>query len=107
MADKLTEVRAVRVICDDFLRKSLLEQLARLGATGYTWWQAHGKGEHATDSGILSELRRVYIEVWCNSEAAERIVNHCNSPQFHDSGMAVGVTSLFIPEHEAAKFTRK
>jgi hypothetical protein len=107
MADTLCEVRAVRVVCDDFLRKSLFDYLTRLGAKGYTWWQAHGKGEHPTDSGIFSELRRVYVEVWCSLEVAERIVKHCNSPQYHNSGMAVGVTSLFIPEDEAKKLNQR
>ncbi len=107
MSVTLREVRAVRIICDDFLRNNFLEHLGRLGATGYTWWQAHGKGEHPTDSGFLSELRRVYIEVWCNSEVAEQILSHCQSPQFHHSGMAVGISTLFIPDDEAAKFTKK
>jgi hypothetical protein len=107
MCVTLREVRAVRIVCDDFLRKNLLEQLSRFGATGYTWWQAHRKGEHPTDSGILSELRRICVEIWCSQEVADKILSHCQSNQFRHSGMAVGVTSLLIPEDEAAKFTAK
>ncbi len=107
MSITLTEVRAVRIVCDERLKTRLFEHITRVGATGYSWWQAHGKGEHPTDTGFLSELRRVYIEVWCNPEVAEKILTYCDSSQFHDIGMAAGITSLSVFEDDAGKFTKR
>lgn len=107
MSVKLTEVRAIRIICDDDLKDRMFEHLTRFGATGYTWWLAHGKGEHRTGAGIWNEWMRAYIEVWCTVEVAEKILAYCQSSQFRDKGMAVGITPLLISEEEAAKFTAK
>jgi hypothetical protein len=102
MSITLKEVRAVRIFCDEVLKSRLLEQIAHLGATGYSWWQTHGKGEHPNDTSFLSEFGRVCIEVWCNHEVAEKIVMYCHSSRFSDIGMAVGVTSLLVPADDAA-----
>ena len=107
MSSTLTEVRAVRIVCDELLKNGLLEHITHLGATGYSWWQAHGKGEHPTDTGFLSELRRVYIEVWCSLEVAEKILTYCHSSRFRDIGIAVGVTPLLVSEDDAARFTKQ
>ena len=106
MSITLTEVRAVRIICDEILKDELLQQLTHLGATGYTWWHSNGSSTHPT-SGYLSELRRVYIEVWCNLEVGEKFLTHCNSSQFRNANMVVGVTSLSVSEEMAAKIIKK
>ncbi len=107
MAITLTEVRAVRIVCDDYLKVRLLEQLTQMGATGHTWWPAHGQGEHPTETGFLNEQRRVYIEVWCNLEVAEKILTYCLGNEFRSVGMAVGVASLFVSADAAAKFSKQ
>jgi hypothetical protein len=99
----LTEVRAVRIVCDDYLKARLLEHLTQMGATGYTWWSAHGQGDHPTETGFLKEQRRVYIEAWCNLEVAEKILTYCLGNEFRSVGMAVGVTSLLVPADDAAQ----
>jgi nitrogen regulatory protein PII len=107
MSVTLKEVRSVRIVCDSFLIDDVLEHLTQFGATGYTWWRAHGQGDHPTGTGLFTEMRRVSIEVWCNLEVAEKIVAYCQSSQFRDIGMAVGTTPLMVPEDEAAKFTKE
>ena len=44
----MTEVRSVRIICDTALKDGVLKQLNDLGASGFTWWQAHEKGHRET-----------------------------------------------------------
>jgi|SRR5579871_5627799 len=107
MSVKFSEVRAVRIICDGRLKDRLLQQVLQLGATGYTWWEAHGKGEHETLDNLFSGLDRVYIEVWCGPEVAEKIAAHCASAQFRGIGMTVGVDALQVPEAELSKFAKK
>ena len=107
MSVKFAEVRSVRIICDGQLKNRILDQLPKLGAAGYTWWEAHGKGEHETISDLYSGLDRVYIEVWCCLEVAEKILGYCLGPQFRGVGMTVGVDTLLVAESEAGKFAAK
>jgi hypothetical protein len=105
MSETLTEVRAVRIICDIVLKDDLLVHLKKLGATGWTWWLAHGKGEHPTEAGLFSDLQRMSIEVWCHADLAEKIVAYCNSSHFKSIGMAVGVTPILVSKEQAAHLT--
>ncbi len=101
MLGKLTEVRAVRIICDAVLKDELLKHLHDLGATGSTWWRAHGKGEHPTDDGLFNESPQMYLEVWCHVDVAEKIMKYCNSSHFTHIGMAAGVTPLYVSAAQA------
>jgi hypothetical protein len=104
MSATLKEVQAVRIICDIVLKDDLLAHLKKLGATGWTWWMAHGKGEHPTEPGLFSDLQRMCVEVWCSAEVAEKILAYCNSSHFKSIGMAVGVSPLLVSKEQAAKF---
>jgi len=106
MSDELTEVTVVRIICDSILKEGLLKSLQQMGATGWTWWLAHGRGEHPTDAGFFNELPQMYVEVWCRKELAEKIVEYCNSSHFADIGMSVGVSPLFVSHKQAAAVTK-
>jgi hypothetical protein len=107
MAVKFAEFRSVLIICDRILKDRVLGQLDRFGATGHTWWEVHGKGEHESATNIFSGLVRVQIETWCSLDVAEEIVAYCRGHQFHGMGMTVGVTPLFVHEEDVSKFTRK
>jgi hypothetical protein len=98
------EIQAVRIICDIVLKDDLLVHLTELGATGWTWWPAYGKGEHPTEAGLFRDLQSMYVEVWCHAEVAERILAYCNSSHFTGIGMAVGVSPLLVSKEQAARF---
>ena len=72
MSATLTELRAVRIACDVFLKDELLKQIKHLGPSGYTWWEAQGTCPPQADCGFVGELPRVIIEVWCSLEVAEK-----------------------------------
>jgi nitrogen regulatory protein PII len=96
MAVTLAEIRSVRIVCDDYHKDRILEHSIHSGATGYTLWKVHGKGEHPAQTGV-------FIQVWCNPEVAEKILTycHCLSSQFRSIGMIVGLEPLWIHEAEA------
>jgi hypothetical protein len=104
MYAKLAEVQSVRIVCDVVLKEDLLAHLKKLGATGWTWWLAHGKGEHPTEPGLFFDLQRMCVEVWCSTETAQKILAYCNSSHFKDIGMMVGVSPVFVSKEQAAKF---
>jgi hypothetical protein len=100
------EVQAVRIICDIVLKDDLLAHLKKLGATGWTWWLAHGRGEHPTEPGLFSDLQRMYVEVWCTAEVGEKIFAYCNSSHFEGIGMSVGLSPLFVSKEQAADLAK-
>ncbi len=104
MSIEYTEVRAVRIICDSVLKDRVLEHLLHLGASGYTWWNVHGKGEHESPVDVYSGSLGVYVEVWCDRDVAEKIVAYCESQQFRRIGMIVALEPLLVPKGEAGHF---
>jgi hypothetical protein len=105
MTGKLVEVRAVRIICDIVLRERVLKELDKLGASAHTAWPVHGHGT-VQDIGWLETFAtptRIYVEVWCQTSVAEKIVDYCHSSKFEGIGMIAGVHPIWIHKDEAAK----
>jgi hypothetical protein len=96
----LKTIRNVRIICDGVLKDTILEGVLKLGASGYSWWECHGKGEHEIATDIYQGLDRLYIEVWCQPDVAEKIVDYCHSPKFEPYGMTVGAEPLEVFESD-------
>jgi hypothetical protein len=116
MEEKMTEVRSVRIICDPVLRDGVLKQISDFGVTGFTWWEAHGKGHRETVPDVETMAgwnrsfggeKRTYIEVWCPPQIAEKIVVFCQGSQFRGIGMIVGLGPLLVHEDESVKFAVK
>jgi hypothetical protein len=116
MAITFVEARAVRIICDRALKDGVLRQVNELGATGFTWWEAHGKGHRETVPDVqtisgwpksFGGEQRVCIEVWCRLPVAEKILAYCQGTQFRGIGMIAGLEPLLIHEDEADKFAAR
>jgi hypothetical protein len=106
MSATLTELRAVRIACDVFLKDELLKEIKHLGPSGYTWWEAQGTCPPQSDSGFVGELPRVFIEVWCSLEVAEKILTHCDPSHFPSVGIVAGITSFLVSDEAAAKLVK-
>jgi hypothetical protein len=112
----LVEARSVRIICDTALKEGVLKHIDELGAAGFTWWNAHGKGHRETVPDVqtisgwhksLGSENRICIEAWCTSPVAERILSYCQGKQFAGIGMIAAIELLMIHEEEAAKWVAK
>jgi len=109
MTAQYAEIRAVRIICDTVLKDGLLKELRALGATGVTWWAAHGEGTVTEIETVAAwnrastGLSRIYIEVWCHASVADKIVAYCQGSRFEGIGMIVGLEALLVHKDEAAK----
>ncbi len=105
MTGKLIEVRSVRIVCDVVLRERVLTELDKLGASGYTAWPAYGEGSvHDVGwPGAFSSPNRIYVEVWCRTSVADKIIDYCESSKFEGIGMIAGVHPIWIHKDEAAK----
>ena len=116
MATKLVEARSVHITCDTALKDGVLKHIDELGATGFTWWNAHGKGHRETVPDVqtisgwhkgFGGENRVCIEVWCSVPVAEKILAYCQEPQFNGIGMIAALQPLLIQEEEATKWAAK
>lgn len=91
------------------LKDRVLTELRDLGATGLTWWAAHGEGSVMEIETVAawnrssSGLSRVYLEVWCHSAVADKIVEYCQGSRFEGIGMIVGLERLLVHKDQAAK----
>lgn len=99
MSQKFVEIQAVRIICDAVLKDRVLGDVIKAGATGYTWWDVHGKGQH--DWG--AEMDRVCVEAWCPPAIAAAVAVHFRQPAYRDIGLSVGIQTLLVPEESAGK----
>lgn len=100
----MQEIRTVRIICDGSLKDKLLKRILDFGATGYTYWEAYGKGRKETVPQHFGGFERIYIEVWCTIPVSEKIVKHCDSDQYRSHAMTVGCEPLMVSDSEIKKF---
>lgn len=80
------KVRRVVVIVDNTLTEQLLEKIVELGAKGYNCTRCSGKGTHAVSGTPFQEDGLTRIEVLCNEDTGEKIVNYIHAVQFQQFG---------------------
>lgn len=64
------------VICEAALEKSLIDDIAMLGAAGYTIADVRGGGRGGTRDGTWEADRSIEMKVICEAAVAERIAAH-------------------------------
>lgn len=101
---KYVEIQAIRLICEGAFKERILKKVEQLGAVGYTWWEAHGKGQHEIIANPFNGLDRVYVEIWCPQEVCDRIVEHFDGAEYHNQGLTIGAETLKVSEKEASKY---
>jgi len=101
---------SVRIICDPALKDRVLDEAGDLGATDVTWWEARGKPPRARVEAIRGRHRRAggqlraYIEVWCDVDVADRLVEYCRRVESHGVGMIAALAPLLVQEEESQFF---
>lgn len=101
-----SEIQTVRIICGASLKDQMLDAVNELGATGYTFWPCHGKGRKEIMPNPYSGADRIYIEVWCSLETADKIMNYCQRAEFRSHGVTAGKEPLQVDKREAQKFIK-
>jgi hypothetical protein len=64
------------VICEAALERSLVEDVGRLGAAGYTIADARGSGRGGTRDASWEADRSIEIKVICDANVADRVAAH-------------------------------
>jgi nitrogen regulatory protein PII len=90
----------VTIVCESVLEVRLLKDLATLGAPGWTISDARGRGSRGVRSAGWDTDGNVRIEVVCNRELGERIVQHVQATYYRDFAMIcfLGEVAVLRPE---------
>lgn len=100
---QLTHLKLVTVIAEAVLEERLLEDIRRLGATGYSLTEVRGEGSrgiHASDW----EGRNIRVETLVGAATADRILQHLADDYFPFYAVVAYMTDVQVVRGE--KYSR-
>ena len=106
--NKLVEIMGVRIICNEYLKEKVIDGLYRLGVSGFTWWEARGKGQHSALEYLGGS--RLCVEVWCVEAMAEKVLAFVHElaveyeAQSRRQGVIAAVEKLLVSAADVHKF---
>ncbi len=83
------KVVLVTIITEAILEHSLIEDLERLGADGYTITNARGKGHRGVRDAGWPTDSNIRVEVLCEVDVADAIAEHLVKTYYADYAMTV------------------
>jgi len=101
---KTVPMKRITIIGDVTVQYRILKEVEELGATGYTSYPVHGKGQR----GIRprhGEPANAKIEVVASEEVADRILEHISQHYFENYAMIAFVDEVGVLRGE--KFARR
>ena len=88
--------RLLTIICEASLEPELVDEMARLGARGYTITEARGRGAHGLRDGSWGASANIRVEVLCDEAVAERLVDMLQTRFYADYGIVVFVVDVAV-----------
>jgi nitrogen regulatory protein PII len=95
-----TLLKLVTIIAEDELEQHLVEDLKRLGASGYTVSEVRGEGLHGKRASDW-EGRNIRLETIVTPDVADRIAEHVATRYFPNFAVILytGTVEVLRPEH--------
>lgn len=84
------------VITESSLESTLLAELERLGARGYTVTDARGKGSRGGRDAAWQESSNIRLEVLCDAELTSALADHLERRYYADYAMVLFVTEVAV-----------
>lgn len=84
---KFHKLRLLTVITESALESTLIEDIERLGARGYTVTNARGNGSRGVRSGAWGASSNIRIEVVCDERVEDAITNHLKENYYENFAM--------------------
>jgi nitrogen regulatory protein PII len=75
------------IVTESVVEQTLLRELERIGAKGYTVSDARGMGSRGTRDAAWQEVANIRIEIVCARPQAEEILLHLQTKYFKDYAM--------------------
>ncbi|HTI50181.1 MAG TPA: hypothetical protein VL475_04490 [Planctomycetaceae bacterium] len=92
----LVTVRRVTIVTDAMLEKSLLEQIVRLGAKGYSCTDCRGRGEHEVFADPFTGATRVRIDTIVQPAVAAAIMDYLHTPALMNQPLTACVETVEV-----------
>lgn len=92
----LVSISRVTVIADARLEDTLVKQITRLGAKGYTCSDCRGRGEHEIVQDLFTGASRVRLETIVQPAVAEAIMKYLHQPQFQNQALCACVDTVQV-----------
>lgn len=92
--------KLLTIITEATLEVSVIRDIERLGAHGYTVTDARGKGRGGVRDGGWAASSNVRIEVVCDTKTAEAIATHLKTHYYHDFAMIMIMSDVEVVRPE-------
>lgn len=88
--------KLLTIITEIALENTLVKDLERLGARGYTITDARGKGHKGIRDAAWGESSNIRIEVVCDAATAEAIAAYLQSHYYENYAMIMFVSDVVV-----------
>lgn len=89
-------IRRITIITEAVLESWLVQRILKFGASGYTVTDCRGAGDHAAVDSPASAERHIRIEVLCQPEVGDQILDYLERRIFPDFGATVCVEDVGV-----------
>ena len=96
MSPAVTLRKLVTIVCEADMESTLLPELARVGARGYTITEARGQGVRGVRDGAWRASSNIRIEVLCDAQVADDLADMLQARYYADFGMVVFVVDAAV-----------
>jgi len=95
-----TKRTLLTIITESALESVLVDEIKRLGATGYTITDVRGEGRRGPRNAAWDESRNIRIEVVCDEATANTIADHVRARYYDNYGMILFMTEVAVLRSE-------
>lgn len=88
--------KLLTVVTEAVLESSLVQDLDRLGASGYTVVNARGRGSRGVRVGDWSSNSNIRLEVVCDVDLARKISHHLKDKYYSDYAMILYLSDVEV-----------
>jgi nitrogen regulatory protein P-II 2 len=92
----MKRMKEVTIIVEAAIEEALISEVKKLGATGYTAWEARGEGHHGARRGDWEQSRNVCVKVVCDPALAGRIVKRLTEAYSRHYAMVVYLNDVDV-----------
>lgn len=89
-------LKLLTIVTESTLEKTLIKDIDRLGAHGYTITDARGKGGRGARRAHWQESSNIRIEIVCSQGTAEKIANHLQANYYDNYAMILFITDVAV-----------
>jgi hypothetical protein len=91
-----TTRKLLTVITESALERTLVEDIERLGAHGYTITDARGKGHRGLRSAAWNESGNIRLEVVCDDATARAIADYLQARYYEHYAMILFMSEVVV-----------